>query len=101
MPERIELEREALGSDFRDAPLVRTELDYKKDHNLEQIALHVEKQTARIRQSFVDGTMASDAELIIYEDLVLYLLYRRYRLDLEATIAESQKQQSAKIRIGF
>ena len=58
---RIELEREALGSDFRDAPLVRTELDYKKDHNLEQIALHVEKQTARIRQSLVESAVTLPA----------------------------------------
>jgi sigma-54 specific flagellar transcriptional regulator A len=101
LEERIAREREALGANFRDAPAVRTELDYAKEPNLEILGVRIEEETARMRQRLVEGAGAGDPELAIYEDLVLYLLYRRYRLDLEGTILESTRNRSARVRIPY
>ena len=99
--ERIAMERVALGAEFRDAPPVRAELDYQEDANLGQLGQRIEQEATRLRQRLIDGAEASERDLVVYEDLVLYLLYRRYRLDLEQTIAESSRRQSARVRIHF
>ena len=101
LAERIERERKVLGSGYQDAPAVRTVLDYAKDPNLELLGRRIEEETARMRQGLVDGAEASETDLGIYEDLVRYLLYRRYRVRLEGTIRESSPEGSARVRVDY
>src|SRR5438445_9280292 len=79
LEERIELEREVLGSQFHEGTVIRVELHYNKDQNLKKIGQRIEQVTGELRQHLANGAEAEDRELVIYQDLVLYLLYRRYR----------------------
>ncbi len=92
LEERIEFEREALGSQFQEGLPVRVELHYDKDVNLTRLGERIEQVTGRLRQRLADGTEAEEWELVVYEDLVLYLLYRRYRIDLEQALGESLRK---------
>src|SRR5262249_34965554 len=92
LEERINEERKALGDDFHEGTEVRVELHYDTDINLTKIGQRIEQFTERLRQRLVEGVQADDRELEIYEDLVLYWLYRRYRIDLERAIANSTKE---------
>ncbi|HUG11007.1 MAG TPA: sigma-54 factor interaction domain-containing protein, partial [Opitutaceae bacterium] len=101
LEERIELEREALGSQFHEGLPVRVELHYEKDANLTSLGKRIEQVTDRLRQRLADGAEAEDWELVVYEDLVLYLLYRRYRIDLEQALLESFQKSLRSVRISF
>src|SRR5262249_23413880 len=92
---RIEKEREALGADFHEGTKIRSELDYSKDENLNRLGRRIEQVTEELRLRLNAGAEAEERELAVYQDLVLYLLYRRYRIDLEQAIAKSI-QESAK-----
>ena len=101
LEERIEFEREALGSQFKEGLPVRVELHYDKDVNLTRLGERIEQVTGRLRQRLADGTEAEEWELVVYEDLVLYLLYRRYRIDLEQALSESLRKPTKEVRISF
>lgn len=101
LEERIHLEREALASDFHAGTAVRAELHYDTDVNLTKLGQRIDQVTERLRDRLAKGAQANDWELAVYEDLVLYLLYRRYRIDLEQAIARSAKETSKEVRIGF
>lgn len=89
LPERIELEQELLGEEFSPAPWVYHLID-ELDHehpNLTHLDERVDQMATRARDRLVARVHAGDAELTLYADLVTYLLYRRYRVDLLNTVA--------------
>jgi transcriptional regulator with AAA-type ATPase domain len=87
LPERLSLQREALGASRLPQPVVwhkLTELD--NNPNLERLEKYARELAARTRQRLAEGATASEAELLLYEDLVLYLLYSSNRAGLDALI---------------
>src|SRR5262249_14449146 len=98
---RIEREREELGSHFQEGPRVRVELHYDKDVNLMRLGEHVEQVAARLRQCLAVAAEAESWELVVYEDIVLYLMYRRYRVALEQALVAAATESSKEVHISF
>jgi transcriptional regulator with AAA-type ATPase domain len=90
LPERLKLQGEALGANRCAQPVVwhkLTELD--NNPNLERLEKRACELAARTRQRLAAGAAVSEAELLLYEDLVLYLLYSLNRAGLDALITPS------------
>src|SRR5688572_25370200 len=97
LPERLEAEREALGSAFVDPGPVWSLGDETRDSerpNLLRLRERIESLASRLRDRLAQGTTASAEEWDLYEDLVLYLLYDRHRLPLGELIGR-------RTRVGF
>ena len=89
LPDRIELEREALGDDFQlFSPQVWSRRADADNHqqNLQLLATRAAAIVDSARAALVDGQRGSNKELSLYEDVVLYVLYDRFRPQLQATI---------------
>ena len=85
LPERLEAEREALGSDYVDPGPVWSHGDEALDAerpNLARMRERMEGLASRLRDQLAEGTAATPEEWDLYEDLVLYLLYDRNRVAL-------------------
>src|SRR5438105_1903525 len=88
LPEREAWEREMLGSQFVDGPRVMFRgadepAEWDHEHpNLTKLDERNETLVSRLRERLAGDVTATPAELFLYEDLCLYLLYRRYREDL-------------------
>ncbi len=91
LPERIELEKQALGQDFVQ---FRPFLQYSPDRSVSDMfpnapTLHQrsEQLLLKMRAKLIAHEPATERELEVYENLVLYQLYARYMstiLDLSA-----------------
>ena len=81
LPERIALEREILGSDFAERKAVwsvRADVAWEDEHpNIPRIAQACDTLAESLRARLAEGKPAGEEELILYQDLVLYLLYYR------------------------
>ncbi len=91
VPERIAFEKEALGDDFTKTPPVwslRAGVETERA-NLAKLVERVEPLAEALRGRLAGGTRADRADLILYEDVILYTLYQRDRLDLQQTIASA------------
>jgi transcriptional regulator with AAA-type ATPase domain len=82
LPERVGLERKALGKEFKS---IQPFLQYRPEcsvgdmfPNLAPLRLRCEQLAEKLRSKLIAGESASKGEMEIYEDLVLYLLYARY-----------------------
>ena len=92
LPGRIALERAALGDEFvESAPVwtVRADRDVQNP-NIGRLRARVERLARTIRERLVAGSAASDADRLLYEDVVLYLLYSRYEDDWWALITSAK-----------
>jgi transcriptional regulator with AAA-type ATPase domain len=86
---RIELEREALGTEFveKDSEW-NLQPERRHDHpNLVALERRLEETAERVRQRLAKGQGATEAERTLYEDLVLMALYRRVRPALDEAVA--------------
>src|SRR5437867_111602 len=82
LPERIEYEREALGPDFVEVePVWSLRVgDPEAPHtNPAKIAARVEALGPKVRARLAEGGTASEQDLVLYEDAILFLLYHRYQ----------------------
>jgi transcriptional regulator with AAA-type ATPase domain len=101
LPERIELERRALGDQFVDFhPFVQ----FRPDATAEEMfpnapALHDrgEQLLEKMRRRLVEGEAAGEQELLVYEDLALLVLYYRYMSNLVFTIVQYKQRREAVI----
>lgn len=80
LPERVELERAALGDEFVEGEPVWS---YRIEHpapreNVWRIHGRLEPMAEQVRARLRDGVEAPEADLVLYEDAVLHLLYTRY-----------------------
>ncbi len=88
-PERIDFEREALGGSFVDSPLVwslQPEVEGERA-NLVRLVERAAPLAERLRERLASGEHAAAGELALYEDLAIYLLFQRWRDELERTVA--------------
>jgi sigma-54 specific flagellar transcriptional regulator A len=88
-PDRIELERDALGGDFEPGnSLVWSRRVDAEGHerNLQLLAARARAIINSARAALVDGKRDNEKELALYEDVVLYTLYDRFRPELQAAI---------------
>jgi transcriptional regulator with AAA-type ATPase domain len=103
LPERIELERAALGEAFKETSAVwskQTEWQQERP-NVTRINERTEQLVAEVNQRLGGSERAGLADLDLYEDLVNYLLYQRYRRQLTALIDESLKGRSKSPEVSF
>lgn len=102
-PERIHREREALGKDFVEADAVwniSMDLDGGRP-NIQRLWERVESLTAELRQRLIERVKAGAADLALYEDLVLYLLYYRNLKSFQEIIEQARNHQSKPGRIAL
>ena len=105
LPERVEWERKALGSQFVEAPRAysrRLEWELEYVHpNLTALAQRVEGLTQRVRRRLAEGAEATESELVLYEDLALHRLYRPHLPEMDQIIAASLQSPTAPSPIPF
>ena len=79
-PERINLEREALGGDFNDpSPVWSQQVGLADDRpNVRKLASRAEQLAKKIRKKLCGKVPATDSELALYQDLCYYVLYYCY-----------------------
>jgi DNA-binding NtrC family response regulator len=82
LPERIERERRALGAAFIEAgPIIHAQAGARIEEmfpNSPALERSAGSLARALRQRLCAGSDATDLELVLYEDLSLYLLYSRY-----------------------
>jgi transcriptional regulator with AAA-type ATPase domain len=81
LPERIQYEREALGEEFVEAGAVwnaSASLEWERA-NIPRVQQRVEKLVEMVWGRLSEGQAATQQELDLYQDNVLYLLYHRTR----------------------
>ncbi len=86
LPERMELEKQALGNQFVDRGPFH---QYRPDATVETMFPNATALRSRgtqllekMRTSMLAGQSANESELLIYEDLAMYVLYARYMSSL-------------------
>ncbi|HEX6210489.1 MAG TPA: sigma-54 factor interaction domain-containing protein [Methylomirabilota bacterium] len=87
LPERIECERQALGTQFvPGGTLWHVSGEPEPAPNLQALRQRAEALTARLNACLVTGRRPSGEELRLYEDVVVYHLFSRYEDDFYALI---------------
>lgn len=89
LPDRIELERKALGDEFQ----VGSSRVWSRRADVEEVQPNVERLAARAtaivdatHTRLRDGNRGSEQDLTLYEDVALYVLYDRFRSQLQAAL---------------
>ena len=97
LPERIALEREALGSAFVDDPSAVWNLNADsgaRNPNILRLAERTGAIVERLHQSLKRGGRLAADEREGYESLVYYHLYQRYRSDFQAMTVSAEAPSS-------
>jgi DNA-binding NtrC family response regulator len=97
LPGRVDLERRALGPRYMElGPIIRS----RPGERLEQLLGNVpamreraESLAAGIGRRLEAGQAATQAELLVYEDLALYLLYGRFMSAFDGLVSKSLQQE--------
>ena len=103
LPERIDLERDALGEAFDESDVVwsmNPRLDAARP-NIAKIRERVVALVEQARQRLVSGERAGRSELLLYEDLALYLLYAHYWERLHELITSIERGQAPPRNVEF
>jgi len=98
LPERVEHERAALGSEFADDEPVWSFsiLDPERRRtNVWRIAARLEELCPRLRDKLAAHTASTDEDRVLYEEAVLNLLYQRYYPRFFEASFGAQKSASA------
>lgn len=93
LPERVELERRALGRRYIPVgPVIQARPGMRVEELFPNVpALHelAHELVEAIRERLADGAPAGPAELVVYDDLALYVLYGRYMNSLDGLVTRS------------
>lgn len=103
LPERIQWEREALGDDFSESEAVwniRAGLEADRP-NIAKIEKRVEPLVMALRERLTQGVKAGEEELRLYEDMVIYFLYHRYRDRFQEVMQQGLEGRSSRGRLSF
>jgi len=87
LPEWVALEREALGSEFKEAPPIYSRMSewepMRLHPNVQALGEHVDRLARETLRKLTDGERATVKELDLYQELVLYHLYRKRADELD------------------
>jgi DNA-binding NtrC family response regulator len=88
LPERIDAERAVLGAEFVPADVVWSVRADRavQNPNVSRLAARATALADRLQARLAAGALPSERERLLYEDVVLYLLYERYQSDLLAVV---------------
>jgi sigma-54 specific flagellar transcriptional regulator A len=93
LPERVELERQALGTRYKEeGPLIWARPGEGREEYLGNIPAMRERAEAivsEMRRRIEGGRTATRDELLVYEDLALFLLYARHMDALEGIVTKA------------
>lgn len=81
LPERVDLERAALGKEFVEGEPVWSlpvEEPERPRANVWKVVAHLEKLCSAVRHKLRTPAGARNEDLVLYEDAILHLLYQRY-----------------------
>ncbi len=96
LPERVELERRALGPRYIETgPIIRAQSGEGLQPlfgNVPAMRERAKVLVTEIGRRLEAGQPATRAELLVYEDLALYLLYCRYLSNLDGLVSKSLQQ---------
>jgi transcriptional regulator with AAA-type ATPase domain len=88
LPERIEFERAALGDEYQSSKSRvwsrRADID-EVEPNVERLAARASTIIDTTRATLADGGRGGKEELTLYEDVALYVLYDRFRTQLQTS----------------
>jgi len=100
LPERIECERAALGSEFAPVDVVwNVAADWEGNRpNIQRLRDRSESVVCRARDRLAEGIRCSEKEIGLYEDLAVYVLYYRVQAVLRELVDQpgSQRDQVTK-----
>ena len=100
LPERIQLEREALGDAFDESdPDWNLQPGADEHPNVTRICARAERILEGAYRRLKSGSAASEEERRIYEDLLVFVLYYRYHGGLDEAISTPSSRTSARRRI--
>src|SRR4029077_3655902 len=99
LPERIALERAVLGDAFVAADPVWTVRPDRavQNQNVVRLAERAATLARHLRDRLATGPSPGEADRLLYEDLVLYVLYSRYENDLFDLVQSGDTNR----RVGF
>ena len=87
--ERFELELAALGDDFQPEPSGvwsrRVAIDESRP-NIARLANRAVEVVDHAREALHEGKRASQSDLLLYEDIALYVLYDQFRDELQTSV---------------
>ncbi len=92
LPDRIELERAALGDEFQagSSPVWNRGSDVDEAQpNIERLAARAKAIIDGARAALASGKRAGQEELTLYEDVALYVLYDHFRPQLQTTLRQA------------
>ena len=93
LPERVELERQALGTRYKEeGPLIWARPGEGREEyrgNIPAMRERAEAIVSEMRRRIEGGRTATRDELLVYEDLALFLLYARHMDALEGIVTKS------------
>ena len=88
LPQRFALERAALGDEYEteETAVWSRDIQWGRERpNVQRLTRRAEKLAEHTRKQLGEGVAAKDAELALYEDLALYVLYYRFLARLTTT----------------
>jgi transcriptional regulator with AAA-type ATPase domain len=92
LPERIEFERAALGEEYQPSKSRvwsrRADID-DVEPNVERLAARAGTIIDTARAALAGGLRGGKEELVLYEDVALYVLYDRFRTQLQTSLRPS------------
>jgi DNA-binding NtrC family response regulator len=104
-PERIDLERRALGTHYVEVgPVIRVRPGVKTNDvfvNVPAMRQRADRLAHEIHHHLEVGRKATQAELLVYEDLALYQLYSRYMSAFDGLIAKTSGSNAIGDQISF
>jgi transcriptional regulator with AAA-type ATPase domain len=103
LPQRIELERAALGDEFDESDAVWSKHDdwERNRSNLATLFSRAERIAQVVHDRLISASAFDDVEVKLYEDMVIYVLYYRYHDELAELIADSSSAEGERRTVRF
>ena len=103
LPERIELERKLLGSEFVSASADwNVRVASQASHpNIDRMQQLVDALLKQLQKRFNEGVRATPEEVTLYETIVLLALYYRHRNRFKETIADARRHPNESRPVSF
>ncbi len=103
LDQRIELEKAALGADFqeREEPWNLNPTEYPNDPNVRKLIERVETTAEECRERLAETGTTSAQQFGLYQDLILFLVYYRFREDFNEIVEKTHGNGKRRGRYRF